>query len=105
METRKTIDRMRAMFGKSNAEQDYEPLETDVSTVDDDIRRPALIRPDDDEEPFSWVEYSIFLMLGIAMLWAWYVVRVLLGKPKKLTIQQEHVPSIGSLFPVPISRQ
>jgi hypothetical protein len=25
------------------------------------------------EAPFSWIYYSIFLLLGVAMLWAWYV--------------------------------
>ena len=25
-----------------------------------------------EEYPFAWVEYSIFLLLGVAMLWAWY---------------------------------
>jgi hypothetical protein len=25
-----------------------------------------------EEHPFAWVEYSIFLLLGVAMLWAWY---------------------------------
>ena len=24
-----------------------------------------------DEKPFSWTEYAVFLLLGIAMLWAW----------------------------------
>ena len=23
--------------------------------------------------PFSWLEYAIFVLLGMAMLWAWYV--------------------------------
>jgi solute carrier family 29 (equilibrative nucleoside transporter), member 1/2/3 len=26
--------------------------------------------------PFSWLEYSIFLLLGVAMLWAWLVLVV-----------------------------
>jgi equilibrative nucleoside transporter 1/2/3 len=71
METRTTIDRMLALFRKSDVEQDYEPLGTDASTIDGDVRRPALVLPEDDEEPFSWFEYCVFLLLGIAMLWAW----------------------------------
>ena len=23
--------------------------------------------------PYTWIDYSIFLLIGIAMLWAWYV--------------------------------
>lgn len=26
---------------------------------------------DRDDPPFSWIEYTVFLILGIAMLWAW----------------------------------
>lgn len=25
------------------------------------------------ERKFSWTEYSVFFLLGIAMLWAWFV--------------------------------
>jgi hypothetical protein len=25
------------------------------------------------EEPFRWSYYAIFMLLGIAMLWAWYI--------------------------------
>lgn len=27
-----------------------------------------------DKKRFSWIEYFIFLLLGVAMLWSWYVV-------------------------------
>ena len=47
---------------------------------------PVLSGPDNDEDSvaeseyesafqvssFSWLEYTIFFILGIAMLWAWY---------------------------------
>lgn len=26
-----------------------------------------------EEKPFLWIEYWIFMLLGLAMLWAWYV--------------------------------
>ena len=29
-------------------------------------------REEEDGPLFSWIEYSVFLLLGIAMLWAWY---------------------------------
>lgn len=66
------IDRLRALFKTSNNEQQYEPLDEDILNGDEDVRRPILIVPEVDEgEEFSWFEYSIFLLLGIAMLWAW----------------------------------
>lgn len=79
MEGRITIDKVRNLFRKSaDVEQEYEPLDSDANTLDEEGRRPVLILPEDEEgggqsEPFSWLEYSIFLLLGIAMLWAWYV--------------------------------
>lgn len=73
------MDRLRRLFsrGKSPSRdgQAYEPLPDDGED-----RAPFLRRRDADEEhdghdghdiPFSWVEYSIFAMLGVAMLWAW----------------------------------
>lgn len=66
------IDRLRALFKASNNEQQYEPVDADYLDGDEDVRRPILIVPEADEgEEFSWFEYSIFLLLGIAMLWAW----------------------------------
>jgi equilibrative nucleoside transporter 1/2/3 len=85
MDSRTTIDKVRALFRKSDVEQTYEPLGSDSLTTDEDVRRPVICVPDsphgleaeqdktDEGEPFSWLEYSIFLLLGIAMLWAWYV--------------------------------
>ena len=55
----------------------YSRLEEDMSSSDDDddVHRPVLIVQDtqvkDHEEPFSWLEWSIFFLLGISMLWAW----------------------------------
>ncbi|KAH6668967.1 nucleoside transporter-like protein family [Halenospora varia] len=76
-----TYDRVRAIFKQGDAEQNYDPLDEDNGSIEEeDVRRPILVvRGDDDDdddidkegEPFSWFEYSIFLLLGIAMLWAW----------------------------------
>ncbi len=44
----------------------YEALE-DVSTGPDGERHE-----DRWTRRFSWIEYSIFMVLGIEMLWAWY---------------------------------
>ena len=82
MDSRTTLDRVRALFNK-DTEQNYEPLSA-ASTLDVDVLRPVLFTADpenddaeqtkvDEGEPFSWFEYSIFLLLGIAMLWAWFV--------------------------------
>lgn len=71
------MNRITDLFKKTdNGEQQYEPLESDASFVDEDVRRPVLVVPDLEEsagEPFSWFEYLVFMMLGVAMLWAWCV--------------------------------
>ncbi|CZT13508.1 related to intracellular membrane protein involved in nucleoside transport [Rhynchosporium graminicola] len=65
------IDRLRTLFKASNNGQDYEPVDSDYDG-NEDVRRPVLIAPEaDGGQEFSWFEYSIFLLLGIAMLWAW----------------------------------
>lgn len=89
MDGRTTIDKVRSLFRKSDAEPDYEPLDTDneANDLDEDVRRPVLVVSDPVEgEPFSWFEYSIFLLLGIAMLWAWYFGRILC-KDKSLMLK------------------
>ena len=70
MESGTAVNRIRALF-RQRPSQDYERIDNDSN--DEDVRRPVLIIPDKPlEEPFSWFEYSIFVLLGIAMLWAWY---------------------------------
>ena len=61
------MDRLRNAFKPKQA---YEPLlahdqddEDGTEYEDEEIAA--------EEFPFSWVEYSIFLLLGVAMLWAW----------------------------------
>ena len=39
----------------------YEPLDDDSDSNEPRARKPR----------FSWLEYSIFLLLGVSMLWAW----------------------------------
>jgi solute carrier family 29 (equilibrative nucleoside transporter), member 1/2/3 len=58
------MDRMRALFSKPANEHEYEPLERE----DADNETPT--HPPEDP-PFSWLEYSVFLLLGVTMLWAW----------------------------------
>lgn len=51
------------MFGQE--EQAYEPLEG--GSVAPDGERIE----DEEKRSFTWLEYGIFLLLGVAMLWAW----------------------------------
>lgn len=56
------MDRLRKLW---QGEQAYEPLDTSVTSIDvpaDENRK---------ESAFSWLDYSVFLLLGVAMLWAW----------------------------------
>lgn len=59
------MNRVRELFQR---DQPYEPLEGGSETPEG-----ARIEPEEDKETFSWLNYSIFLLLGVAMLWAWYV--------------------------------
>jgi equilibrative nucleoside transporter 1/2/3 len=56
------MDRLRKLW---KGEQAYEPLNDGSTEGDGDVRA------DQKEDAFSYVEYSIFLLLGISMLWAW----------------------------------
>ncbi|KAJ8120166.1 hypothetical protein ONZ43_g3059 [Nemania bipapillata] len=59
------MDRLRSLFRKREAdEQEYRPL----------YGENVVLEPESDDEnevPFSWVVYGVFVVLGIAMLWAW----------------------------------
>lgn len=47
----------------------YEPLDSSSEAANGE---DAYV-PDPGSNPFSWVEYCIFFVMGIAMLWAWSV--------------------------------
>lgn len=71
------MDRIRSMF---RPKPDYEPLlHNDTGGDDESVQDGLDVNGDGDgdgtasESPFSWIEYMIFFLLGIAMLWAWYV--------------------------------
>lgn len=77
------MDSLRRLLGKPPARaQEYQPVADDGppdspgagagAGVND--RRGSYDEPAEEEVPFSWLEYSIFALLGVAMLWAWYVV-------------------------------
>ncbi|KAJ5710382.1 hypothetical protein N7488_004538 [Penicillium malachiteum] len=54
------MDRIRRIISDSA----YEPLEDQDEATEDHAQRPSLNR-------FSWFEYGVFFLLGVAMLWAW----------------------------------
>jgi solute carrier family 29 (equilibrative nucleoside transporter), member 1/2/3 len=59
-------------MGIFSSRQEYQPVSNDIdedeqSTTEDDGADVERLP----ESPFSWLEYAIFLLLGIAMLWAW----------------------------------
>lgn len=64
------MDRLRNFFAAQAA---YEPLDHDAAT---DERTQILDREAPRTRParrrrFSWLEYAVFVVLGLAMLWAW----------------------------------
>ena len=96
MENQTAVDRLRAIFRKSVDDQEYEPL----AGAEDDVRRPVLVVPDAAPR-FSYAEYSVFLLLGIAMLWAWYAALLELGRGTNTNDMQEHVSRRSSLLSKP----
>ncbi|KAH7359664.1 nucleoside transporter-domain-containing protein [Pyrenochaeta sp. MPI-SDFR-AT-0127] len=58
------MERIRGIFERENSAASYEPLEGGSE-------RPDGERIDTEDQAFSWTDYSIFLLLGVAMLWAW----------------------------------
>lgn len=63
-----SMDRIRNAFKPNQA---YEPLLAQNDRDDDNGTESEDEGPAVEDFPFSWVEYSIFLLLGVAMLWAW----------------------------------
>lgn len=59
------MDRLRKLW---QGEQSYEPIE-DSTHDDDDPSQPTITTSK--TPSFSWVDYTIFLLLGVSMLWAW----------------------------------
>lgn len=60
------MNRLQRLFGDETPDQEYEPLEGGSERLDGErIEGTGGL-------PFSWTDYSVFVLLGIAMLWAWY---------------------------------
>lgn len=64
------MDRIKSLFG---SRPEYEPLQSGAERDDESTQDGAEGGTEDGATaaPFSWLEYAIFLLLGIAMLWAW----------------------------------
>lgn len=76
------MERIRNLMGRK---QSYERIEADRdSGYGASETRPLTLDDDEDEdeelahevrgvaeEPFEWVVYGVFFLLGVAMLWAW----------------------------------
>ncbi|KAG7149714.1 hypothetical protein HYQ46_001369 [Verticillium longisporum] len=55
------------LFRQKDVREEYSPIIED----DNPMEGTALLEDDGEGVPFSWFEYSIFALLGMAMLWAW----------------------------------
>jgi solute carrier family 29 (equilibrative nucleoside transporter), member 1/2/3 len=63
-----TMNRVRGMFRRKSNVEEYAPLAADGEATA--LEGSALLEGQD-AIPFSWLEYGIFALLGMAMLWAW----------------------------------
>ena len=64
------MDRLKNML---RSHQQYEPLQDGAEGYHhDENDEDSELQDADHAQPFSWVEYTVFLWLGVAMLWAWY---------------------------------
>jgi len=59
------MERIRRIFENQLGDVSYEPLEGGSERPDGE--RIEHGKQDD----FSWIDYSVFVLLGVAMLWAW----------------------------------
>lgn len=66
------MDRIKRFFEPAPS---YAPIDANTDPEDEDEEEDQDVSSDIVQEshdhPFSWLEYSVFLLLGMAMLWAW----------------------------------
>lgn len=74
------MDRLKGMLYRSGGTKDDRDADPDeyapLRDSGDDASDSGDISDDGElfdaaEVPFSWLEYTIFAMVGVAMLWAW----------------------------------
>ncbi|KAH8673703.1 nucleoside transporter-domain-containing protein [Xylariales sp. PMI_506] len=63
------MDRLRSYFRRKEQGQEYAPLNEAEEPLFGDS--PSARESREHQVPFSWIEYGIFALLGVAMLWAW----------------------------------
>jgi hypothetical protein len=62
------MDRIRNTF---KSKPTYAPINTEAQDDDSESYQGSNESLAPEEIQFSWIEYSIFTLLGVAMLWAW----------------------------------
>lgn len=64
------MERLRNTFKSKPA---YAPVNTEARDEDEESYNGSDddMGAEDDKSSFSWIEYCIFMLLGVAMLWAW----------------------------------
>lgn len=70
------MDHIRRWF-QPDPPASYQPVE-DAGEADDFENR-SLLSQSSHVPPLSRVEYGIFFLLGVSMLWAWYVSWIVCG--------------------------
>jgi solute carrier family 29 (equilibrative nucleoside transporter), member 1/2/3 len=63
------MDRIRNTF---KSKPTYAPVNTEAQDEESESYDGSGESLGPEETPFSWIEYFIFTLLGVAMLWAWY---------------------------------
>ena len=58
---------MHSLFRRKSDPPIYEPVPENYEEQDGSSRHESRTTQD----PFSWIEYLIFMLLGVSMLWAW----------------------------------
>lgn len=98
------MDRIRRTF---RSKPTYAPINADTRDDESESYNGSNESLPPNDTAFSWIEYSIFTLLGVAMLWAWYG---LLSSERQsfpmltLLLSQEHVSRGRALLcpPVPL---
>lgn len=67
------MNRFRGWIASSPPDPSYEPARGEDSAEPDDVGYRTLISQGQTESQFSKVEYVIFFIMGVAMLWAWCI--------------------------------
>lgn len=88
------MERLRNVLKQRPSSPAYEPLDDDPDINESRQRAP--------KQRFSWLEYNILLLLGISMLWAWYIFNLLFHDfPLANSYVQEHVSCGPPILPAP----